>query len=94
MSAGASRKGGLVIKPHGAKRWTIKPFESIKAKQHHFLASWHFYGRPWGEDPIPRWLRTNRQHIKPPAIGFFGQQRDPNHRVFGELYGYKKQLHG
>ena len=35
----------MAIKPHGAERWTIKPFESIKAKQHHFLASWHFYGR-------------------------------------------------
>ena len=41
----ALRGGGLAIKPHGAERWTIKPFESIKAKQHHFLASWHFYGR-------------------------------------------------
>ena len=52
----ALRGGGLAIKPHGAERWTIKPFESIKAKQHHFLASWHFYGRlgRGGRHPTPQ----------------------------------------
>ena len=52
----ALRGGGLAIKPHGAERWTIKPFESIKAKQHHFLASWHFYGRSGrgGRHPTPQ----------------------------------------
>ena len=91
MSSSALRGGGLAIKPHGAERWTIKPFESIKAKQHHFLASWHFYGRlgRGGRHPTPQLASYKLNEAKQ---NHPDGDTDQKQTTLFQMYGEPKQV--